>query len=433
MRRSIINLPRLLFNKFSIFQDCFYICIDISANAMELNPDVLYRNSHRLVSQVNLDFKREIYDRINWKPRIIGIKGPKGVGKSTLLKQHIRETFPNDSKILYVSLDHIWFNGNSLDDLVEYHYVHGGTHLFLDEVHKYRNWQWGIKNIYDNYPALNVVFTGSSMLQIDEGNVDLSRRTSVNVIHGMSFREYLAFEGTLSWDKISLDDILTRHVEIATAITNKIHVLDYFDDYLKHGYYPFYKEDPEGFNDRLAEVCKQVIEQDIPAVTEVAYGTVQKLKKLLYIIAAQVPFIPKMEDIYTQLEVNREQGLKLMDLLERAAMIGQLKTRVKAVKKMSSPDKLFLDNPNLMFGLSGSPGIGTIRETFFYNQLSRVCDVNYPGKGDFLINDRYLFEVGGSRKTFDQIKDVENSFLAVDGIEFGRGNRIPLWLFGFLY
>ena len=433
MRRGIINLPRLLFNKFSIFQDCFYICIDISANAMELNPDVLYRNSHRLVSQVNLDFKREIYDRINWKPRIIGIKGPKGVGKSTLLKQHIRETFPNDSKILYVSLDHIWFNGNSLDDLVEYHYVHGGTHLFLDEVHKYRNWQWGIKNIYDNYPALNVVFTGSSMLQIDEGNVDLSRRTSVNVIHGMSFREYLAFEGTLSWDKISLDDILTRHVEIATAITNKIHVLDYFDDYLKHGYYPFYKEDPEGFNDRLAEVCKQVIEQDIPAVTEVAYGTVQKLKKLLYIIAAQVPFIPKMEDIYTQLEVNREQGLKLMDLLERAAMIGQLKTRVKAVKKMSSPDKLFLDNPNLMFGLSGSPGIGTIRETFFYNQLSRVCDVNYPGKGDFLINDRYLFEVGGSRKTFDQIKDVENSFLAVDGIEFGRGNRIPLWLFGFLY
>ena len=433
MRRGIINLPRLLVNKFSIFQDCFYICIDISANAMELNPDVLYRNSHRLVSQVNLDFKREIYDRINWKPRIIGIKGPKGVGKSTLLKQHIRETFPNDSKILYVSLDHIWFNGNSLDDLVEYHYVHGGTHLFLDEVHKYRNWQWGIKNIYDNYPALNVVFTGSSMLQIDEGNVDLSRRTSVNVIHGMSFREYLAFEGTLSWDKISLDDILTRHVEIATAITNKIHVLDYFDDYLKHGYYPFYKEDPEGFNDRLAEVCKQVIEQDIPAVTEVAYGTVQKLKKLLYIIAAQVPFIPKMEDIYTQLEVNREQGLKLMDLLERAAMIGQLKTRVKAVKKMSSPDKLFLDNPNLMFGLSGSPGIGTIRETFFYNQLSRVCDVNYPGKGDFLINDRYLFEVGGSRKTFDQIKDVENSFLAVDGIEFGRGNRIPLWLFGFLY
>lgn len=400
---------------------------------MELNPDVLYRNSHRLVSQVSLDFKREVYDRINWQPRVIGIKGPKGVGKSTLLKQHIRETFPDDSRILYASLDHIWFNGNSLDDLVEYHYTHGGTHLFLDEVHKYKNWQWGVKNIYDNYPTMNVVFTGSSMLQIGEGNIDLSRRTSMNTVHGMSFREYLAFEGILSMDKISLEDILTRHVEIATEITGKVHVLPYFNAYLKYGYYPFYKEDIEGFNDRLAEVCRQVIEQDIPAVTEVEYATVQKMKKLLYIIASQVPFVPKMEDIYAELETSREQGLKLMDLLEDAALIGQLKTRVKAVKKMSSPDKLFLDNPNLMYALSESPEIGTVRETFFYNQLSRVCAVNFPDKGDFLVDDRYLFEVGGARKSFDQIKDVADSFLAIDGVEFGRGNKIPLWLFGFLY
>lgn len=400
---------------------------------MELNPDVLYRNSHRLVSQVSLDFKREIYDRINWQPRVIGIKGPKGVGKSTLLKQHIRETFPDDSRILYASLDHIWFNGNSLDDLVEYHYTQGGTHLFLDEVHKYKNWQWGIKNIYDNYPTMNVVFTGSSMLQIGEGNIDLSRRTSMNTVHGMSFREHLAFEGILSMDKISLEDILTRHVEIATEITSKVHVLPYFNAYLKYGYYPFYKEDLDGYNDRLAEVCRQVIEQDIPAVTEVEYATVQKMKKLLYIIASQVPFVPKMEDIYAELETSREQGLKLMNLLEEAALIGQLKTRVKAVKKISSPDKLFLDNPNLMYALSESPEIGTVRETFFYNQLSRVCEVTFPDKGDFLVDDRYLFEVGGARKSFDQIKDVADSFLAIDGVEFGRGNKIPLWLFGFLY
>ena len=318
-------------------------------------------------------------------------------------------------------------------DLIEYHYIHGGTHLFLDEVHKYGNWQWGIKNIYDNYPSLNVVFTGSSMLQIDEGNVDLSRRVAMNTVNGMSFREYLAFEGLLCWDKIPLDDILAHHVEIATEITNKIHVLDFFGDYMKQGYYPFFKEDPEGFNDRLTEVCRQVIEQDIPSVTDVEYSTVQKLKKLLYIIAAQVPFVPKMEDIYTQLEVNREQGLKLLDLLERAAMIGQLKTKVKSVKRMSSPDKLFLDNPNLMYALSLNPEIGTIRETFFYNQLSRVCEVNYPDKGDFLVNGKYLFEVGGPRKSFDQIKDEPDSFLAIDGVEFGRGNKIPLWLFGFLY
>lgn len=271
------------------------------------------------------------------------------------------------------------------------------------------------------------------MLQISEGNVDLSRRTSMNVVNGMSFREYLVFEGILSWDKLSLDGILTHHIEIATEITNQIHVLDYFRDYLKHGYYPFYREEPEGFNDRLAEVCKQVIEQDIPAVTEVEYATVQKLKKLLYIIASQVPFVPNMEDIYSQLETNREQGLKLMDLLENAALIGQLKNRVKAVKKLSSPNKLFLDNPNLMYALSDMPEIGTVREMFFYNQLSRACKVNYPVKGDFLVNDRFLFEVGGPRKSFDQIKDIEDSYLAIDEVEFGRGNRIPLWLFGFLY
>ena len=400
---------------------------------MELNPEVLYRNSHRLVSQVSMDFKREVYTRINWEPRVIGIKGPKGVGKSTLLKQHIREAFPDDSKVLYASLDHIWFNGNSLDDLVEYHYVHGGTHLFLDEVHKYPKWQWGIKNIYDNYPSMNVVFTGSSMLQIGEGNIDLSRRAGMNVVHGMSFREYLAFEGILSWEKLSLDEVLSRHVEIATEITKKIHVLPHFEDYLKHGYYPFYKEDLPGFNDRLAQVCQQVIEQDVPAVTEIEYATVQKLKKLLYIIAAQVPFVPNMEELYAQLETNREQGLKLMDLLQKAALIGQLKTRVKAVKKMSSPDKLFLDNPNMMFALSDAPEIGTIRETFFYNQLSRVCEINYPEKGDFLVAGKYLFEVGGPRKSFEQIKDIPDSFLAIDGVEFGRGNKIPLWLFGFLY
>lgn len=400
---------------------------------MELNPEVLYRNSHRLVSQVSLEFKREVYDRINWTPRIIGIKGPKGVGKSTLIKQHIRESFPDDSKVLYASLDHIWFNGNSLDDLVEYHYVHGGTHLFLDEVHKYKDWQWGIKNIYDNYPTMNVVFTGSSMLQIGEGNVDLSRRAGMNVIHGMSFREFLAFEGVLFWDKLSLEDILKQHVEIATAISKQIHILPYFENYLKHGYYPFYKEDPTGFNDRLAQVCQQVIEQDVPAVTEIEYATVQKLKKLFLIIAAQVPFIPVMEEIYAQLETNREQGLKLMDLLEKAALIGQLKTRAKTVKQMSSPDKIYLDNPNLMYALSDSPEIGTVRETFFYNQLSRCCEINYPKKGDFLVDGTYLFEVGGPRKSFEQIKDIENSYLAIDGVEFGRGNKMPLWLFGFLY
>lgn len=400
---------------------------------MDINPDILYRNSHRVVSQVSLDFKRDLHNKINWNARIIGIKGPKGVGKSTLLKQHIKETFPDDSQVLYVSLDNMWFANNSLTDLVEYHYTHGGTYLFLDEVHKYEHWQTYIKNIYDDYPDMHVVFTGSSMLKLDKGEGDLSRRVAMYTMNGLSFREYLMFENVLQFEKLSLDDIFQNHVQIATAISEKIHVLPHLESYYRYGYYPFYKEDLQGFHAKLLEVVQQIIEMDIPFVEKVEYVTIQKLKKLLGIIALQVPFIPKMEDLYNQLETGREQGLKLLDLLEKGALLGQLKTRAKAIKQMSAPEKLFLDNTNLMYAYNSFPEIGTIRETFFHNQVSKTHELNAPSKGDFLIDGKYLIEVGGADKSFNQIKDTPNSFLAIDGVEFGRGNKIPLWLFGFLY
>lgn len=400
---------------------------------MELNSEILYRNSHRNVSQVSMDFKRDFHNKINWNARIIGIKGPKGVGKSTLLKQHIKETFPDDSKVLYVSLDNMWFANNSLADLVEYHYTHGGTHLFLDEVHKYEHWQTYIKNIYDDYPTMNVVFTGSSMLKLDKGEGDLSRRVAMYTMNGLSFREYLMFENALQFDKLSLDDILKNHIQIATEIADKIHILPYFENYCKYGYYPFYKEDLEGFHAKLLEVVQQTIEMDIPAVENVEFATVQKLKKLLGIIALQVPFVPKMEDLYGQLETSREQGLKLLDLLEKGALLSQLKNRTKAIKQMSAPDKLFLNNTNLMYTYNRFPEIGTIRETFFNNQVGTTHELNSVKKGDFLIDDKYTIEVGGADKSFEQIKDIPDSYLAIDNVEFGRGNKIPLWLFGFLY
>jgi len=400
---------------------------------MDINPEILYRNSHRVVSQVSLDFKRDLHSKINWNVRIIGIKGPKGVGKSTLLKQHIKETFPDDSQVLYVSLDNMWFANNSLADLVEYHYTHGGTYLFLDEVHKYEHWQTYIKNIYDDYPDMHVVFTGSSMLKLDKGEGDLSRRVAMYTMNGLSFREYLMFENVLQFEKLLLDDILHNHVQIATAISEKIHVLPHLENYYCYGYYPFYKEDLQGFHAKLLEVVQQIIEMDIPFVEKVEYVTIQKLKKLLGIIALQVPFIPKMEDLYSQLETSREQGLKLLDLLEKGALLGQLKTRAKAIKQMSAPEKLFLDNTNLMYAYNSFPEIGTIRETFFHNQVSKTHELNAPTKGDFLIDGKYLIEVGGADKSFKQIKDIPNSFLAIDSVEFGRGNKIPLWLFGFLY
>ena len=392
----------------------------------------LYRTSSRLILHQSLDFKRDLYYRINWNARFIGIKGPKGVGKSTLMLQRIKESL-SDANVLYVSLDDMWFANNTLAELVEYHYINGGTHLFLDEVHKYPHWQTYIKNIYDKYPTMRVVFTGSSMLQIEKGEGDLSRRVVMYTMDGMSFREYLGFEGILRYPVVSLEDLLSRHTAIASDIVQNVKIIPQFKDFCQYGYYPFYKEDKESFHSRLMEVCRQIIENDIPAVENVEYATVLKLKKLLMIISLQVPFVPKMEELYSQLETSREQGLKLLKLLERGGLLGLLNTRVKALKQMASPEKMYFNNTNLMYAFNKSPEIGTVRETFFYNQVGCAAELFYPKKGDFQIDEKTIIEVGGPNKSFAQIKDMPDSFLAVDDVEVGWGNRIPLWLFGFLY
>lgn len=394
--------------------------------------DYLYQVSNRKISMVSLDYKRPLYYKINWDNRLIGIRGPKGVGKSTLLLQHIKETFADRSKVLYVSLDNIWFSSNNLIDLVEYHYTHGGTHIFIDEVHKYKQWQDVIKNIYDDYPDLHIVYTGSSMLKIKAADGDLSRRLRSYELNGLSFREYLAFDGVRNYPVMTLDSILANHVSLASDITSEIKILPCFERYLSSGYYPFYKEEGDGYLSRVQEVVTQTIDNDIPAVEDVEYETLQKLKKLLMILAVQVPFIPKMNELYQELQTSREQGLKLLDILEKASLIAMLKSPVKALKHISAPEKLYLDNTNTMYALSDNVQVGTIRETFFMNQLSRSHIVSLPSKGDFKIDGNYLFEVGGRKKSFEQIKDEPNSFLAVDSVETGNGNKIPLWLFGFL-
>lgn len=396
----------------------------------------LYTNSQRLTSRVTLNFKRNMYHQLPWHCRMICIKGARGVGKTTLLLQRIHEAFPPaDLRVLYVSLDELWFTDNRLIDLAEYHYTHGGTHLFLDEVHRYPQSSWAqeLKNIYDRYPELHIVFTGSSVLEIDQSQADLSRRCLFFDMKGLSFREYLAFEHSYHFEPIGLSDLLTNHASIAAAITGKVHVLQYFDNYLRHGYYPFYHELEEGYEMALRQMVVNVIEQDIPKVQAMETITTNRLKRLVSLIAATTPFTINISRMANLLNCDRQMVYKLLHIAQRASLLNLLYKDRDNVQQLVKPEKAFLQNTNLMYALVENAEIGTIRETYIASQLLVDHSLTFSGTGDFLIDNKYTIEVGGKRKSFAQIKDVSGSFLAVDDIEIGHGNRIPLWLFGLLY
>lgn len=395
--------------------------------------DAIYRQSRRRINGVTTDFHRYLYEKINWNDTLICIKGARGVGKTTLMLQHIKETFGADERALYVSLDNLWFLSHSLVELIEYHYLHGGTHLFLDEVHHYPHWQTLLKNIVDEYASMHVVYTGSSMLEIDVSEGDLSRRQIVYQMYGMSFREYLSFEGVVDISALPLNELLEHHVDIADGIVDKVTILPHFKQYLQNGYYPFYKTTFEGYDLRLQAVVKQVLESDLPCVQDIQYPTVVKIKKMLVILAERVPQTPNMSELYGELETNREQGLKMLHTLQRAGLLGLLSAEAKKIRQLSRPDKIYLDNTNLMYALTSHVDKGTLRETFFRNQLAQAHSLLLPKRGDFIVDSQYLFEIGGSHKTFDQINDMPNSYLGIDDIDVGRKSRIPLWMFGLLY
>jgi predicted AAA+ superfamily ATPase len=393
----------------------------------------LYIISNRKINEVDTSFHRYLYSKINWDNRIIGIKGNGGVGKTTLVLQHIRESFPDRSKVLYVRLDNMWFKTHNLMDLVEYHYTHGGTHIFLDEVHHLRNWASYIKSMYDDYNDLYVVYTGSSMLEIAQKEADMGRRQRVYTLNGMSFREFLNFEGHNVGDAITLDELLKNHTQIASDICKGKKILPLFLQYLQYGCYPFYKEEGDGFFERLHGVILHVLENDLPQVEDISYTTIDKIKRMLMILAERVPMMPKMSELYRELETNREHGNRMLALLAKAGLLALYAHEMINLNSLNKPDKIYLYNPNLMCCLSTHIDKGTLRETFFYDQMRSVSEVLLPKNGDFMVNREYLFEVGGKGKSFDQIKDEPKSYLAIDDIEIGHFNRIPLWLFGFLY
>lgn len=396
----------------------------------------LYQNSYRLVSQVSTTFKRSLYNQLPWDARMLCIRGERGVGKTTMLLQRIAEAFPeHDGKALYVSLDELWFSQNRLVELADYHYTHGGTHLFLDEVHRYpqQSWAQEMKNIYDRYPGFHVIFTGSSVLEIDQSHTDLSRRCLFYTLLGLSFREYLEFEHGHQFKNLSLDDILTRHVSAATSITSQVHVLKFFDEYLHHGYYPFYHEITEGYYMSLRQMAINVIEQDIPNAQSVEPITLNRIKRLITTIAHVSPFTVNVSRIATLLDCDRQMVHKLLEIACQASLINLIYKGKINVQQMVKPEKVYIENTNLMYALADNVESGTIRETFFANQLLSGHELTFSGDGDFLIDNKHTVEIGGRRKSFAQIKNVADSYLAVDDIEIGNGNRIPLWLFGFLY
>ena len=391
--------------------------------------------SQRKIKEIDTSKKRYLFDKIDWRDRLIAITGSRGTGKTTLVLQHIKTSFENNmDAVLYVSLDNLWFEAHSLVELADIHYKNGGTHLFIDEVHYLNNWQVIIKNLYDDYTKMNIVYTGSSILKIDYQSGDLSRRQVSYTLPGLSFREYLYFENIIDMKALTLDRLLTDHRKAAGAVPGDVHILKHFSKYNTCGYYPFYKEVHSGYDQRLTAITNQILESDYPAVERINYSTVQKIKKMLYVLAQSCPQTPNMKELYAQLETDRNQGLKMLYVLERANLLNLLSSEKASLKNLARPDKIYCDNTNIMNSLTERINVGTKRETFFLNQLrSAGHEVQYPDKGDFIVDGKYLFEVGGKDKSFNQIKDIPESYLAIDDVEIGRGNKIPLWLFGCLY
>jgi len=396
----------------------------------------LYSTYSRLVEGTDCRYQRYLYTEIDWQERLIGIKGARGVGKTTMLLQHIKLSFKDLSSAFYASLDHIWFSNHTLLELVEYLYTHGVTHLFLDEVHRYLTWVREIKNIYDSYPDMHIVFTGSSLLEIGQAEADLSRRLRTYELRGLSFREYLAINGIAELPVFALDDILTSHMQITASLVSKLKLLPHFEKYIQKGYYPFHLEatSADSYNERLRQVINTVIAYDIPAVEkDINYETLVKAKRLLMILAQTVPFTPNISTLCATLSTTRNQIIRLLSLLERSALIRQLFAEGKKLKTLGKPNKILFDNPDLMMVLAQPADTGTVRESFFAAMLAPQHSLHYPPHGDILVDEKFLFEIGGQNKGFGQIRIIPDSYVVADGIETGFGNKIPLWLFGFLY
>jgi predicted AAA+ superfamily ATPase len=389
---------------------------------------LLYQNFEELLRQTSVDFKRYLFPTINWNSRMFGIVGPRGVGKTTLILQRIKEEH-NLSDTLYVSMDNFYFANHSLLETADEFHKNGGKFLFIDEIHKYPEWSRSLKYLYDNYLDMKVVFTGSSVLDILKGSSDLSRRAILLHLQGLSFREYLQFFHHITVPVLSLADILSHKSNDLKSVMG--YPIKFFKEYLQTGYFPFGND--ENYRARLRQIVTQTMESDIPSFANMNVATGRKLLKLLTIIAASVPFKPNFSGLAKLIGVSKNSIADHFYYIEKAGMIAQLREKTENSLVLGKVEKVYLDNTNLAFCLSEKePDMGNLRETVFFNQMRVNNKVFRSKKGDFNINN-FTFEVGGKNKTQKQIEGVNHAFIVKDDIEYGYNNVVPLWAFSLNY
>ena len=395
--------------------------------------DILFEFQENLLRPVKNDFRRYLHNRINWKQQMIGIKGPRGAGKTTLMLQYLKYDMGLPSDALYITADHTWFYNHTLLETANDWYKQGGKILFIDEVHKYPNWSAELKNIYDGLPEMQVIFSASSALDIYRGEADLSRRVVNYILPGLSFREYLIFTNGVSFDALKIDDINNNHRILSKMIIENFRPLPAFRKYIEVGYLPIIAEGEDTYLMKLNQIINTIVDADLAYIASYNSGTANKVKKLLGVIAESVPFKPNIAALSRKLDLSRDSVYQYIYQLQDARLINTLSTEGKGVSTLQKPDKIFLENTNLAFALKENPDIGNIRETFVLNQLFNAgLKVSSPVEGDFVI-DGLTIEVGGKGKSTSQVKHLDNYLIAADDIETGGENRVPIWLFGFLY
>ncbi len=395
---------------------------------------VLIEQSENILSNTSIDFKRFLYHKIKWNNRLIGIKGARGTGKTTMALQWLKSLNLPNNKAAYFTLDDIYFTNNSLKETIAQFHKMGGEYLVIDEVHKYPNWSVEIKNIYDIYPQLKIIFTGSSIIDINQEQGDLSRRALIYELPGMSYREFLSLKYQLHLPILSLEQIIQESESLKSHFPSEFRPLEYFTEYLRCGYYPFTVEDSSTVHQRLNQLMRTIIENDMAEIKDFDVRNAKKMLQLLYLLSQQVPYKPNISELAQKTSIHRNTIPNYIQHLEQAKILNLLYPAGNSFAILRKPEKVYLNNTNLIYALGGNEvNIGNVRETFFLSQLMIDHQVNVPEKGDFLVNNQHTFEVGGKSKTRKQITGIENAWVIQDDLNFPIGKNIPLWIFGFLY